>query len=508
MSPVSLPKSAKFTSPAIQSRLHAQQIANPDIGANFYVIRDMNKMLQDEIAVFQESTKPKEPKINLNKLAAILQSAITESSNQIIATLLSGIVVTAIPDIDFPGAEIVSGISELISSANDIRLAVERLELSAPTSTQSQPAPIMPDLWAESFSPDPQELKALSTKVWKEILKFVPSKGFYTEGITQNLSKIVQTVPQEQMAIVAKYLPKIATLGKYYTGQTKTQKTMGIPSMSQISAKSLKNLNSEQIKMAVGEMQSFYKATLLARTEFELMKKALPEGADTGIVSDMAGRLAMSVTGIEKKLKSVLSPEILSQIGIDSVESIMQGIQQEVEAQAQAAFTSGADLMAEVEEGAKEQLGIHSPSDVFIDIAKMAMQGLVKGFQVSKGLFSSILQILAPIWQKISDKAGSVTVNPSLTKSDLSELNAVAKEVTQTNPVAKNIADGLEKGISGRQSSLMRIGKSIGQLIRKGTNKELKISSPSEVFADIGRFAIQGLSKGVAGALSLIIKIG
>ena len=77
---------------------------------------------------------------------------------------------------------------------------------------------------------------------------------------------------------------------------------------------------------------------------------------------------------------------------------------------------------------------------------------------------------------------------------------AIKKETDNLNAEMKkagaNVAKGLAAGITGETRNLSKAMKKLCKDIVKAAKKELKIKSPSRVFAQIGKFTIQGAEKG------------
>lgn len=106
-------------------------------------------------------------------------------------------------------------------------------------------------------------------------------------------------------------------------------------------------------------------------------------------------------------------------------------------------------------------------------------------------------------WNKQQSMAESFS--ESFFKDDFERINkeyqaAIKKETDNLNAEMKkagaNVAKGLAAGITGETRNLSKAMKKLCKDIVKAAKKELKIKSPSRVFAQIGKFTIQGAEKG------------
>ena len=106
-------------------------------------------------------------------------------------------------------------------------------------------------------------------------------------------------------------------------------------------------------------------------------------------------------------------------------------------------------------------------------------------------------------WNKQQSMAKNFS--ESFFKDDFEKINkeyqaAIKKETDNLNAEMKkagaNVAKGLAAGITGETRNLSKAMKKLCEDIVKSAKKELKIKSPSRVFAQIGKFTIQGAEKG------------
>ena len=79
-------------------------------------------------------------------------------------------------------------------------------------------------------------------------------------------------------------------------------------------------------------------------------------------------------------------------------------------------------------------------------------------------------------------------------------------KVSKFNPlsVGKNIIDGITKGITGNTNVSNDAAKQLTDGIKKTTQDELDIHSPSKWFEGIGSYIVQGLANGITGALGYV----
>lgn len=106
-------------------------------------------------------------------------------------------------------------------------------------------------------------------------------------------------------------------------------------------------------------------------------------------------------------------------------------------------------------------------------------------------------------WNKQQDMSKSFS--ESFFKDDFEQINkeyqieldkAVKELEKKMKEAGANIAKGLTAGIKGETRNLSKAMKKLCKDMIKAAKKELKIKSPSRVFAQIGKFTIQGAEKG------------
>ena len=106
-------------------------------------------------------------------------------------------------------------------------------------------------------------------------------------------------------------------------------------------------------------------------------------------------------------------------------------------------------------------------------------------------------------WEKQQSMAKNFS--ESFFKDDFEKINkAYQTEIkkatdnlnTEMKKAGANVAKGLAAGITGETRNLSKAMKKLCKDIVKAAKKELKIKSPSRVFAQIGKFTIQGAEKG------------
>lgn len=79
-------------------------------------------------------------------------------------------------------------------------------------------------------------------------------------------------------------------------------------------------------------------------------------------------------------------------------------------------------------------------------------------------------------------------------------------KVSKFNPISvgKNIIDGIAKGITGNKNVSNDAAKELTDGIKKETQDELDIHSPSKWFEGIGGYVVQGLANGIIGSLGYV----
>lgn len=104
--------------------------------------------------------------------------------------------------------------------------------------------------------------------------------------------------------------------------------------------------------------------------------------------------------------------------------------------------------------------------------------------------------------------AGGKTAVESLNVLD-EQLKTVS-ETLATNAAKKlyqagvTSAEGFIKGLESQKSALEKAMKKIGDAMVKALKKSLKIKSPSEVFAEVGRYSMEGMALGVSNSSSVV----
>lgn len=65
-------------------------------------------------------------------------------------------------------------------------------------------------------------------------------------------------------------------------------------------------------------------------------------------------------------------------------------------------------------------------------------------------------------------------------------------------------AEGLVKGLEARQGKIRRVMENIAREMLQALRKELKIKSPSEAFAEVGRYSMEGMAQGFSNSSSIV----
>ena len=104
--------------------------------------------------------------------------------------------------------------------------------------------------------------------------------------------------------------------------------------------------------------------------------------------------------------------------------------------------------------------------------------------------------------------AGGKTAVQSLNTLD-ANLQTVSRSLAKS--AANNLyqagvdaAEGLVKGLKKKQSAVREAMEEIAREMIRAIKKELKIKSPSEVFADIGRLSMEGMAKGFSDSTKIV----
>ena len=124
----------------------------------------------------------------------------------------------------------------------------------------------------------------------------------------------------------------------------------------------------------------------------------------------------------------------------------------------------------------KDWWQMRSPSKVSENLGKNIAQGLSNGFSNSS-ILSGIMNTATNLGNNIQNSFRSIVGN------------------MQT--IGSNLMSGLHSGINSMAGSLMNTARNIANSVVNTFNSIFKVRSPSVVFAQIGKFLMQGLFKGM-----------
>lgn len=172
----------------------------------------------------------------------------------------------------------------------------------------------------------------------------------------------------------------------------------------------------------------------------------------------------------------------LVQTGIDLVLGLVNGLAEGIENNREAVKEAFTNLFNAVIDCVKDLLGIHSPSEVFSDIGVNMIQGAIDG----------IMSLAETIKEKVSGLMGDV-------------VQKVKDKATEFYEAGVNAAKGLKEGLESMGDKIKEAGEWIADKVSNATKGALKISSPSKVFAEIGKYSDEGLAFGMINNANLLV---
>lgn len=224
--------------------------------------------------------------------------------------------------------------------------------------------------------------------------------------------------------------------------------------------------------------------------KWESIKQAATQKAD---------ELIADVKGIPGKVKAIFAGAAtwLLQAGQDLIQGMINGVQQKAADLANAARSTVQSAV----DGAKNLLGIHSPSTVFAEIGRWTVQGLIEGLSAEEGKAVSTVQTMVgkikEAFASQPDVADGLLKFVSVGNDSLSALAKQREELVQRLAAAKEMAkqvagDAAEwASITGLDASAFTGG---GDLAQELLNKASAINN----FANnIQTLAKRGLNKAV-----------
>ncbi|MDR2395794.1 MAG: tape measure protein [Endomicrobium sp.] len=118
---------------------------------------------------------------------------------------------------------------------------------------------------------------------------------------------------------------------------------------------------------------------------------------------------------------------------------------------------------------------------------------------VAKAVSSSMSKTAETITNDGGAKVGEA-INATLG----SAATEASKHVDEFKIIGKNIAAGLADGIKSGEIDVVTAAKTLAQAAKTATETELKVSSPSEKFMEIGRYCVEGLANGFINSINLV----
>ena len=248
-----------------------------------------------------------------------------------------------------------------------------------------------------------------------------------------------------------------------------------------------------------------FKATLAALNLFSTLMTAFGTVAQYAVAGRVRGAaFAGSVKGAVAGLGKLGTVGVIlsGMFAVDqygpSVDKWQKGLSAKIKAKFPSFRKSGSDLI-DAFANALKQGGMPSIG--------LAIQGARKTAKASKGGFvSDGKAIVASLSKGISGAASSVgrAVSGAVAKGK----SAVSSAVSWFRNIGSNIANAIASGIRGSFNAVQNAAQDLANALPGWAKKVLGISSPSKVFAEIGRNAGRGLIVGLMATLPAVRAAG
>lgn len=256
----------------------------------------------------------------------------------------------------------------------------------------------------------------------------------------------------------------------------------------------------EQLRR-MGPEGAQYAAELNARSDEEL--KGLSEQFQTntqtavdamGNVLDSSGTtLSESVKGMITQTGETLATEIETVNFASIGQEIPNGLKEGIEANAGQPAQSSTDMARKVDEAARNELGVRSPSRKFIEIGKFVVEGLKKGVSDSQDQAVSAMKKLG----EALNKEGQTILNrmKQLAGQIPQQFSSLSGEM---HNVGAHAMSGLANGINANAGVALAAADNVANQVTARIRSALDIHSPSRVMRDqVGKWIPLGVADGI-----------
>ncbi|MCW6682078.1 tape measure protein [Aerococcaceae bacterium NML160702] len=185
---------------------------------------------------------------------------------------------------------------------------------------------------------------------------------------------------------------------------------------------------------------------------------------------------------------------------------VVEGFVNSVDSNAASAEAAASNLAQGVDESFAEELGIHSPSRVFMKHGSDTVQGLINGVKSKHSITISTITALA---QGVTNAMRS-GLNQTVQVAQYSANQVVYALGSAPGGAYSAGADtgwGFYNGLAGTAGSIYSLAASIAHNAAATIRSALRIKSPSRVMMEIGAFVGQGLEYGMASKIGAIQRV-
>ena len=233
--------------------------------------------------------------------------------------------------------------------------------------------------------------------------------------------------------------------------------------------------------------------------------------AGTGLMTSAGEGVAEGKPQVGQAVEGVADaiPEEINSVRPEVEKSgayVVEGFVNSVNDNAANAEDAASNLAQGVDESFAEELGIHSPSRVFMKHGSDTVQGLINGVKSKHSLTINTITALA---QGVTNAMRS-GLNQTVQVAQYSANQVVYALGSARGGAYSAGADtgwGFYNGLAGTAGSIYSLAASIAHNAAATIRSALRIKSPSRVMMEIGAFVGQGLEYGMASKIAAIQRV-
>lgn len=183
--------------------------------------------------------------------------------------------------------------------------------------------------------------------------------------------------------------------------------------------------------------------------------------------------------------------------------NILQGVVEGMKAIFGSVKKAVTGFFADIWQGVRDTLGIHSPSTKAAEDGKNMLYGFQNGANAAKASVGSDFKtIFSGIWNGVKTDLNDTTAASyarTLIQGVSTGLNAMKTSVTNTaKTVGSEICNGINRGLNSGENSIITAAKNVAMSAINAAKKALGIRSPSRVMEEqVGLPTVQGIAQGV-----------